>query len=103
MKSSKVFILPSKREGFGIVVIEANACGIPVITIDHQDNAARDLIEEGENGFVCQLNEEEITKRIMRILENNSGRKMEEVCMDLAKKYDWDKIVDEIEKVYKTC
>jgi len=37
----------------------------------------------------------------MRILENSSGRKMKEVCMDLAKKYDWDKIVDEIEEVYR--
>ncbi|MBA7557564.1 putative glycosyltransferase EpsD [subsurface metagenome] len=96
MKLSKVFVLPSTREGFGIVVIEANACGIPVVTIDHKDNAARDLIEEGKNGFVCQLNEEEIAKRIIRILENNSGRKLKKVCMDLAKKYDWDKIVDEM-------
>jgi len=100
MKSSKVFVLPSTREGFGIVVIEANACGIPVITINHKDNAARDLIEEGKNGFVCQLNEEEIAKRIIRILINSSGLNMKKVCMDLAKKYDWDKIVDEIEGVY---
>jgi glycosyltransferase involved in cell wall biosynthesis len=100
MKSSKVLILPSTREGFGIVVIEANACGIPVITIDHKDNAARDLIEEERNGFICQLNEEEIAKRITKILENNSGRKMKEACKDLSKKYDWDKIVDEIEGVY---
>lgn len=100
MKSSKVFVLPSTREGFGIVVIEANACGIPAITINHKDNAARDLIEEGKNGFVCQLNEEEIVKRIIRILINTSGLNMKKVCMDLAKKYDWDKIVDEIEGVY---
>lgn len=100
MKSSKVFVLPSTREGFGIVVIEANACGIPVITVNHKDNAAKDLVKEGKNGFVCQLNEEEIAKRIMRILENNSGRKTKEACKDLAKKYDWDKIVDEIEGVY---
>jgi glycosyltransferase involved in cell wall biosynthesis len=73
MKSSKVFILPSTREGFGIVVIEANACGIPVIMIDHKDNAARDLIEEGRNGFICQFNEEEVSKKILSILEN--GRK----------------------------
>jgi glycosyltransferase involved in cell wall biosynthesis len=102
MKSSKVFVLPSTREGFGIVVIEANACGIPVITINHKDNAARDLIEEGKNGFVCQLNEEEIAKRIIRILINSSGLNMKKVCMDLAKKYDWDNIVDKIEEVYKT-
>jgi len=100
MKSSKVFVFPSTREGFGIVVIEANACGIPVITVNHKDNAARDLIEEGKNGFVCQLNEEEIAKRILKILENSSGRKMKEDCKDFAKKYDWDKIVEEIEVVY---
>ena len=100
MKSSKVFVLPSTREGFGIVVIEANVCGIPVITINHKDNAARDLIEEGKNGFVCQLNGEEIVKRIMRILINSSSRRIEETCVELAKKYDWDKIVDEIEEVY---
>jgi len=100
MKSSKVFVLPSVREGFGIVVIEANACGIMVITVNHKDNAARDLIEEGKNGFVCQLHEQEIAIRIMRILENGSDRKMKEACKDLAKKYDWDKIVDEIEGIY---
>jgi glycosyltransferase involved in cell wall biosynthesis len=101
MKSSKVFVLPSTREGFGIVVIEANACGIPVITIDYKDNAARDLIKEGKNGFVCQLNEEEIAKRIKKILINNSSKEMQKICMDLAKKYDWDKIVDEVEEVYR--
>ena len=100
MKSSKVFILPSTREGFGIVVIEANACGIPVITIDHKDNAAGDLIEEGRNGFICRLDEEEVSKIIIRILKNSSGLKMKKACMDLAKKYDWDNIVDKIEEVY---
>lgn len=100
MKSSKVFVLPSTREGFGIVVIEANACGIPVITINHKGNAAKDLIKEGKNGFVCQLDENEIAKKIIIILKNNSSLEMQKVCIDLAKKYDWDKIVDEIEEVY---
>jgi glycosyltransferase involved in cell wall biosynthesis len=100
MKSSKVFVLPSTREGFGIVVIEANACGLPVITVDHRDNAAKDLIEEGKNGFICQLDNENIAKIIVMILENNLDQKMKNSCMDIAKKYSWDKSIDKIEKVY---
>ena len=100
IKSSKVFILPSTREGFGIVVIEANACGIPVITIQHKNNAAKDLIEEGKNGFICQPNKEEIVGKTIRILNENSNNKMKQTCIDSARKYDWDKIVNELKKVY---
>ncbi len=46
MKSAKVCVLPSTREGFGIAALEALACGIPVITVDHPANAIRDLITE---------------------------------------------------------
>lgn len=102
MKSSKVFVLPSTREGFGIVVIEANACSIPVLTISHKDNAARDLIEEGKNGFICKLKEKEIANIIIRILNNSPDLKMKKNCLDFAEKYDWNEIVDEIEEIYKT-
>ena len=67
IKSSKVFVLPSAREGFGIVVIEANACGIPVITVDHKDNAARDLIEEGKNGFSANSMKKKLRKELVKI------------------------------------
>jgi glycosyltransferase involved in cell wall biosynthesis len=100
IKASKVFVLPSSREGFGIVVVEANACGLPVITIDHKDNAAKDLIEEGKNGFVCRLDKEKISEIIVRILENNLEQKIKKTCMDIAKKYNWDKSTSQIEKVY---
>lgn len=100
IKSSKVFVLPSIREGFGIVVIEANACGIPVITVNHKDNAAKDLIEEGKNGFICRLNEEEITKKITDIFAKDLDNRAKQICTDSAKKYDWNKIVNKVEEVY---
>ena len=53
MKSATVLALPSVREGFGAVVLEANSCGLPVVTVDHPDNAARHLIIEGQNGFLA--------------------------------------------------
>jgi glycosyltransferase involved in cell wall biosynthesis len=85
------------------VVIEANACGIPVITVSHKDNAAGDLVEEGKNGFICRLKEGEIADRIIRILKNGTGIEMKKSCLDFAKKYDWNKIVDEVEEVYLKC
>ena len=99
MKSSCVFVLPSIREGFGIVVIEANACGVPVIVVDHQMNAAVDLVHEGVNGFKTKELPRDIANNIIRSMENKDN--MKESCIKSAKKYDWNKIVDDLEKVYK--
>jgi glycosyltransferase involved in cell wall biosynthesis len=56
MKAARVFCLPSVREGFGIVALEALGCGTPVITIESPTNAARSLIQDGVNGSVVPLN-----------------------------------------------
>ena len=46
-------LLPSRREGYGLVVIEAASHGTPSIVVAGEDNAAVELIEEGVNGFVA--------------------------------------------------
>lgn len=98
MKSSKVFVSTSTREGFGFVAIEANACGIPVVTINHKDNAAKDLIEEGENGFVSELNEKRLSETIIKAIRQSD--KMKFSCLNSAEKYDWDNLIGEFEEVY---
>ena len=100
IKSSKVFVLPSIREGFGIVAIEANACGTPVITVNHPENAAKDLIKEGLNGFICSLDKEEIAKKIIEILDEGQDKIMEKACFEFSAGYDWERITDNIEKIY---
>ena len=62
MKAATVFALPSIREGFGIVALEANGCGLPVVTVDHPDNAARHLITDGQNGFLADLDAASLAK-----------------------------------------
>lgn len=97
MKSSKIFVLPSTREGFGIVVVEANASGLPVITIDSEQNAAKDLIIENKNGRVCMLDPELLADAINLQLSNMQEKKY---YVDYSSKYDWNKIFSLIQKVY---
>ena len=46
-------LLPSTREGYGMVVIEAAAKGVPTVLVAAEDNAATEHVEEGVNGFVA--------------------------------------------------
>ena len=103
MKGSKVFALPSTREGFGIVVPEANACGLSVITFNHKDNATTGLIQEGANGFVCQPNEHDLARCISLVLSADPDEKLRESCIDSARRFDWNRIIGEIEEVYVAC
>jgi glycosyltransferase involved in cell wall biosynthesis len=46
-------LLPSSREGYGLVVIEAAAAGTPSVVVAGPDNAAVELVEDGVNGFLA--------------------------------------------------
>lgn len=89
MKSSKVFVLPSEREGFGLVVLEANACGLPVVTVSHLENAAQRLILEGENGFVTSLDAAGLAQAILRCLEPSEGLDPVRVVQERFAGNDW--------------
>jgi glycosyltransferase involved in cell wall biosynthesis len=95
VKASKMFVLPSSREGFGIVVIEANAAGIPVITVDEPDNFAQKLISE-DNGVVTKLHSEDLAAAIIRILEKPVSASK---CIQVARRYDVKHTMDKLKEV----
>jgi len=49
---SLCLLLPSRREGYGLVVVETLSKGTPVVLVRGEDNAATEFIAEGENGLV---------------------------------------------------
>jgi glycosyltransferase involved in cell wall biosynthesis len=53
LRRALCMVLPSRREGYGMVVVEAAARGTPSVVVAGPDNAAVELVEEGVNGFVA--------------------------------------------------
>jgi glycosyltransferase involved in cell wall biosynthesis len=61
-------VLPSSREGYGLVVLEALSRGTPAVVVRGDDNAASEFIEDGENGFVAPgASAEELAGAIVRV------------------------------------
>ncbi len=99
MKSAGVFVLPSVREGFGLVVIESNACGTPVITVDHPENAARDLLTPGRNGLLCSPDPEDIADKIRLVLSGRADLLDRESLRQGADDFDWSHVARAFERV----
>lgn len=70
VKRALCLVFPSRREGYGLVVVEAAAVGTPTVVIDAPDNAAVELVEDGVNGFVARsADPEELGDAIVRVHE----------------------------------
>jgi len=99
--ASDLFALPSEHEGFGIVVIEAMATGLPVVVSDR--GSLPYIVENGKNGFVVPFgNVRELGRKLELILKNEKMRK--EISKEnklKAMKYDWGDIVNKYENIYK--
>ena len=103
MKSSKVLVLPSVREGFGLVIVEANACKLPVISISHEMSAVRELIQDGVNGFlISKILPDKIAEAVLRIVEDDELRKkLAENGFEMSKRYAWSDISKNIIDTYE--
>ena len=70
--NSSIFLLTSKSEGFGMVLIEAMACGLPCIAFDCPVGP-RDIIVDGSNGYlISHRNIESYSDRIKELIRSDS-------------------------------
>ena len=71
MIAADILCLPSYREGFGSVVIEAAACGIP--TIGYKTNGLIDSVVNNKTGILVDYkNIDELCKAMLKLLKNSS-------------------------------
>jgi glycosyltransferase involved in cell wall biosynthesis len=73
LRRAGCMVLPSRREGYGMIVIEAAAGGTPSVVVRGEDNAATELIEEGVNGYVApSAAPDELAAAIARALDGGA-------------------------------
>jgi glycosyltransferase involved in cell wall biosynthesis len=73
MKSARLFAFPSAREGFGIAVLEAIACGLPVVTTSAPDNLARHLVADYAWGAICEPTVAAFAEGLRGLLADHPG------------------------------
>lgn len=89
--ASDLFIFPTEMDAFGLVILEASACGLPVITT--KVAGASELITNGKEGYLLDypLDKKKLTSCISYLLENKSLiKKMSKSARILAEYNNWD-------------
>jgi 1,2-diacylglycerol 3-alpha-glucosyltransferase len=95
-----IFVLPSLAELEGMVVLEAMACGKPIVIANSEDSASVDFVDG--NGFLFKPeNPTDLSGKILKLLKNDNLRKrMGEKSYEIAKDYDINESINKLENVY---
>lgn len=89
--SSHLFVFPTMGEGFGLVLLEAMAAGLPVITTNNC--AGSDIVTDGENGFIIPVGDtEQLVNKIMwcKIHPEELSR-MSKKAVAISHDYTWER------------
>jgi glycosyltransferase involved in cell wall biosynthesis len=94
LRGARLLTFPSTREGFGIAILEANACGVPALVVKHPDNAALEMVKDGDNGMVCDLDAAAIAGAIDTFLKDPFLQsRMSKAARRVASAYSWETYV----------
>lgn len=94
--ASDIFIMPTLEDIWGLVINEAMACGLPVITTN-KCVAGLELIEDGKNGYILPVNNEEelLNKLHMCFYNKNTMVEMAQNNLKKIKNYTIEKMAEE--------
>ena len=90
---ASIFVCTSQFEGFGLVIVEAMSCGLPVVSYSCPCGP-KDIITDGTDGFLVSIGDEQkMAERINYLIEHLDSRlKMGQAALDKSKQYSTDVI-----------
>ena len=96
-----IYVMLSKFDIFGMVVLEAMAAGLPVVISSNV--GARDVVREDENGFIVSdtSNADYIAAKIALLLDENIRRKMSAAASETAAQNTWDTVTKKYADIYE--
>ena len=101
MNRSKLLIHTSQYETFGLVAIEANAMGVPVLTTNR--GSLMEIIEHNNNGYISEnLIDGRVNNFVKNLLTDDKKFKgMSKYCLEKSKKYDWVNTSEQLVDMYE--
>lgn len=100
--AADVFVLPSTfQETFGLVILEAFACGLPVIA--SRSGGIPELVRDGENGILFEIGDSDALLEAMRelLLDAAKRERYSQEALRVASRYSWDETVRRLEGIYE--
>ena len=97
-----VFVMPSLMEGLGLSVMEAQACGIPVVA--SRIGGLVDLIEDGESGYLVAVNDPAaLADRIIEVLRNPKPSKImaQQARLNIEQHFSIERMLKETLQIYE--
>lgn len=103
MQQADALLFPTRSEGFGLVAIEAQACGLPVITTN--GSALPEVVQHRKTGFLCEKNNVQSFVGAIRTLKETTGLQKElslRARLYIEENFKIDKMVHQYVEVYGT-
>lgn len=101
LKMADIFVIPSKREGMPVSVLEAMACGLPVVGTDIRGN--QDLIVDGRGGYLSPSGDaRKLAKSIEKIIDNNNIQEFGFFNRQRSKNYNISVIEKKMRDIYSS-